>query len=109
MHQDETGLSVMGKREWMHVACTPSLTHDAVHPKRGREAMAAIGIAPAFDGVSVHDDWASYQGYLCQHTLCNACYLSTMQKQGHTLLPALEGLSLAILFPLLSSTTAALM
>lgn len=75
LHQDETGLYVGGKRHWMHVACTPSLTHYAVHAKRGREAMDAIGIAPAFKGVSVHDGWASYQGYLCHHALCNVHHL----------------------------------
>ena len=27
LHQDETGLYVAGHRQWMHVACTPTLTH----------------------------------------------------------------------------------
>src|SRR5713226_1207965 len=27
IHQDETGLDVAGKRHWMHVTCTPTLTH----------------------------------------------------------------------------------
>jgi transposase len=75
LHQDETGLYVAGKRYWMHVACTQVLTHYGVHPKRGREAMDAIGIAPAFHGVSVHDGWASYQGYLYTHALCNVHHL----------------------------------
>jgi transposase len=75
IHQDETGLYVAGQRYWMHVACTSRLTHYAVHEKRGREAMDAIGIAPAFHGISVHDGWASYQGYLYEHALCNVHHL----------------------------------
>jgi len=75
MHQDETGLYVAGKRHWMHVACTQTLTHYGVHAKRGREAMDAIGIAPLFRGVSVHDGWVPYQGYLCSHGLCNVHHL----------------------------------
>ncbi|GCE10741.1 IS66 family transposase [Tengunoibacter tsumagoiensis] len=75
MHQDETGLYVAGTRQWMHVACTKTLTYFGVHEKRGREAMDAIGIVPHFRGISVHDGWASYQGYLCQHALCNVHHL----------------------------------
>jgi transposase len=74
-HQDETGLYQQGKRFWMHVFSTASLTHYSVHAKRGREAMDAIGIAPAFRGISVHDGWESYQGYLYAHALCNVHHL----------------------------------
>lgn len=59
----------------MHVACTSTLTHYAVHSKWGREAMDTIGIGLLFAGVSVHDGWASYQRYLCQHALCNVHHL----------------------------------
>lgn len=71
LHADETGLYVMGKRLWAHVAATTHLTHYAVHPKRGREAVDAIGILPGFQGVSVHDGWAPYWQYGCAHALCN--------------------------------------
>ena len=37
--------------------------------------MDALGIAPAFQGISVHDGWESYQGYLYQHALCNVHHL----------------------------------
>jgi len=33
LHQDETGLYVAGKRQWMHVSATKQLTHYAVHVK----------------------------------------------------------------------------
>ncbi len=70
IHQDETGLSVAGKRHWMHVTCTPTLTHYHVDASRGQTALEAIGILPQFTGISVHDGWGSYFLYHCQHALC---------------------------------------
>ena len=75
LHQDETGLSVAGQRHWMHVSATEHLTHYAIHPKRGKEALDAIGILADFQGVSVHDGWRSYWQFLCQHALCNVHHL----------------------------------
>jgi transposase len=75
MHQDETSLSVLGKRFWMHVGCTASLTHYAVHASRGRKALDAIGLLKGFAGVSVHDGLACYQSYECLHALCNVHHL----------------------------------
>jgi len=71
IHQDETGVRVAGKRHWMHVTCTPSLTHYQVHKSRGKAALEAIGILPTFDGISIHDGWASYFLYSCSHACCN--------------------------------------
>src|SRR5512135_1015566 len=70
IHQDETGLYVAGHRQWMHVTCTPRLTHYAVHASRGHAALDAIGILPRFAGTSVHDGWRSYFLYGCLHALC---------------------------------------
>src|SRR5713226_5763589 len=70
IHQDETGLYVAGKRHWMHVTCTPTLTHYHVDKSRGQAALEAIGILPQFTGVSVHDGWGSYFLYDCQHAAC---------------------------------------
>jgi transposase len=70
IHQDETGLYVAGHRHWLHVTCTPMLTHYAVHASRGRAALDAIGILPRFGGTSVHDGWRSYFLYACAHALC---------------------------------------
>jgi transposase len=58
-HHDETGVRRGGRLAWAHVTSTSWLTHYAIHPKRGREALEAIGILPTFQGVSVHDGWGS--------------------------------------------------
>lgn len=71
IHQDETGLYVAGKRHWMHVSCTDTLTHYYVHPSRGQQALHAIGILPHYTGISVHDGFGSYFRYGCEHALCN--------------------------------------
>ena len=39
IHHDETGLVVAGKRHWMHVTCTPTLTHYHVDVSRGQLAL----------------------------------------------------------------------
>jgi transposase len=71
-HFDETGLRIDGQTHWLHVAGTPALTYYAVHPKRGRIAMKAIGVLPAFRGTAVHDALGAYFHYDCRHGLCNA-------------------------------------
>jgi transposase len=86
IHQDETGLYVEGKRWWMHVTSTPTLTHYAAHPSRGAEALVAIGIAPCFDGTSVHDAWPTYFQYEYGHALCGVHLLrelTFLSEQDH--------------------------
>lgn len=69
---DETGMRVAHQLAWLHVASTRWLTHLAWHRKRGHVAMQAIGIWPRFLGQAMHDRWASYDTFACQHRLCKA-------------------------------------
>jgi transposase len=69
---DETSCSAQGKRHWLHVVSTPELTFYATHAKRGSIALDEIAILPSFKGTAVHDAYASYHQYDCEHALCNA-------------------------------------
>jgi transposase len=72
VHFDETGMKVNGKLAWLHSASTEQAVYYFAHAKRGKLAMQDMGILPVFQGVAVHDFWASYLGYDCDHALCNA-------------------------------------
>ena len=72
VHLDESGLRVAGTLHWLHVASTATLTAYGVHPKRGTEAMDALGLVGACRQWVVHDHWKPYFSYPeCQHALCN--------------------------------------
>lgn len=81
-HQDETGLYVGGKRWWMHVTSTQTVTHYGVHPQRGSQALDEIGLMEGFRGTSVHDGFGSYTRYQeCKHAGCNVHVLRDLKFQ----------------------------
>jgi transposase len=81
-HFDQTGARVAGRLHWVHSASTASLTWQTVHPKRGRVAMDAAGVLPAFGGVAVHDGWSPYWHYQAAHALCGAHLLRELDAVG---------------------------
>jgi transposase len=73
VHFDETGMKISGKLHWLHSASTKKATFCQIHPKRGAEAMDAVGILPKRTGWSIHDFWKPYLKYQqARHVLCNA-------------------------------------
>lgn len=75
---DETGSSVNKAKHWIHSAGTEDFTYYAIHKNRGHQAMDDIGILPEFKGTAIHDFWASYLKYECNHGLCNAHHLRNL-------------------------------
>jgi transposase len=74
-HFDESGVRIDGKLNWIHVACTQSLTHYETHKQRGGAAFEKIGILTKFTGTAIHDGFASYWAFGCAHGLCNGHHL----------------------------------
>ena len=73
IHVDETSLRVDRRNHWIHVYAAGGITLKVLHPRRGCEAIEAIGIIPRYQGVLIHDCWASYLSYgHCRHALCGA-------------------------------------
>ena len=48
MHVDETSLRVERQNHWIHVCSAGDITLKFLHPKRGQEAMQAIGVIPRY-------------------------------------------------------------
>ena len=51
VNADESGLRVVGKLHWLHIAANDTLTWYGRHAKRGMEAITAHGILPNRLGV----------------------------------------------------------
>lgn len=80
LHADETGINIGGKRKWLHVVCSATLTLLMPHDKRGGEAMAAMGVLPEYTGTLVHDHWKPYYQLPCDHALCNVHHLRELER-----------------------------
>jgi transposase len=73
MHTDETSFRVNGKNYWIHVYACGDITLKFLHQKRGKQAIEQIGLIPGYEGVIIHDCWASYLSYdRCGHGLCGS-------------------------------------
>jgi transposase len=73
LHVDETSLRVERKNYWIHVCSAGEVTLKFLHPERGRAAIEAIDIIPRYEGIIIHDCWASYLAYdQCGHGLCGS-------------------------------------
>jgi transposase len=95
-HFDETGLRIEGRLHWLHSASTETLVHYSPQKKRGQEGMEKAGILPHFRGRAVHDGWASYFTFDCEHALCNAHHLRELtflfERHGQAWAADLQGL-----------------
>jgi transposase-like protein len=80
IHNDETGVRVEGKLNWLHVTSTSRLTHYSVQAKRGADGINNIGVLPNFTGISVHDFWNPYLSYPCTHSFCCAHILRELNR-----------------------------
>jgi transposase len=70
-HGDETGIRIGGTS--IGCMCTAPLARPfGWHQKRGRQAMDEIAIWHRFEGLAMHDRWASDDRYAGTHSLCGA-------------------------------------
>jgi transposase len=80
LHADETTTRVRGKKVWLHVACTRSLT--LLHlASRSRAGANAGGVLPGFRGTLVHDALSLYDVYDAEHQLCASHVIRELTEQ----------------------------
>jgi len=80
IHVDETSLRVDKKNSWIHVYSSGDITLNFLHARRGRAAIADIGIIPRYGGVIIHDCLHAYLSYdHCDHGLCGSHLLRELQ------------------------------
>jgi len=76
MHNDETGLSILDKTSWLHVASTPECAYFKVTPGRSFEDIKSVGVLEGYTGRSIHDFLPAYLKFEgLEHGLCNAHHL----------------------------------
>jgi transposase len=76
MHNDETGLKILGRTSWLHVASTPQYAYFEVTPGRSFEDIKSVGVLEGYSGRSIHDFLPAYLKFEgLEHGLCNAHHL----------------------------------
>ncbi len=76
MHNDETGLNILDKTSWLHVASTPQFSYFKVTPGRSFEDIKSVGALEGYTGRSIHDFLPAYLKFDGpEHGLCNAHHL----------------------------------
>ncbi len=76
MHNDETGLSILDRTSWLHVASTPEYAYFKVTPGRSFEDIKSVGVLEGYTGRSIHDFLPAYLKFEgVEHGLCNAHHL----------------------------------
>jgi len=81
VHVDETPVRHGKRKAWFHVCSTRSLTLLWATATRGRIAVEA-GPLPDYTGTAVHDRYALYFQYRCDHALCNAHLIRNLAGVG---------------------------
>lgn len=81
VHADESGVRVLGKLHWLHVATTLPYTYLFVHEKRGALALNSNkSVMNKITGWLVHDCWSSYFNFKeFKHAICGAHILRELQ------------------------------
>jgi transposase len=82
LHADETTTNIAGRRRYLHVACTETLTFPGLG-NRSRAGVESLGILPAFRGTMVHDAYFQlYDGYPnALHQLCASHVIRELTAQ----------------------------
>jgi transposase len=76
MHNDETGLNILDKTSWLHVASTPEYAFFKVTPGRSFEDIKSVSALEGYTGLSIHDFLPAYLKFRDPtHGLCNAHHL----------------------------------
>ena len=60
MHNDETGLSILNRTSWLHVASNPEYAYFKVTPGRSFEDIRSVGVLEGYAGRSIHDFLPAY-------------------------------------------------
>ena len=78
-HVDETSININGKKHWLHVICTDTLTFLYPHETRGLDANHDMDVLPHFKGILCHDHWKAYFQFGSGHVLCNAHHIRELE------------------------------